>query len=643
MINDFHHITLNGVNYRLAENAEGQHYNLRMEPLRPPNAQVVAGENNVFQMRPDMLQWSLTDWSGGMGQLRFDPQNPNRWFLIAGADVFTHPGEFRRGWHLVPLENNAGAVRDFEDTACMWHSSKTAFRVYSSDDYFSYTLPNVAGAAAGTAVTGLDDASDICAVVFDGAHTFFTQAGNNTLYRATDAAPQTAIVVETGAILPTGATVLTQLGPYVYVMKGGVVWEAAKSGTGDPLELFDPEIPVVLFEDMVAMGGKIYTMVSTNAGAEVFEITPTSAAGPGFGRPVGGFPGFTPDTLHAYGGLLYLSHGISNAAPEGTQQVYLYMDPNGSSGTIGTIEPDTNDNFGVQNSSAKSRTSGAAATTHYFGLWWKPNGIVDPVETDYGVAAVEVDGPGGGFAVLAYSTAGGNDNDEARKLEVFPTDRASLVVMERDGSVSRLYICENDTGFRDKSAPMAAAVSPFFDFGIASEKILSSIQLDCTPPTGTEEIHIDIKLGPGEVWDEDVAVFDASDTVFGVTLSTSGTPLVFSSLQIRIRILYDAAAPDEDNVILRGINVFAQVATKVRVWDLLIDVGDSTDLVLPYGKQKIDSLITAAGGQIVPFVDGYQSGVVTAPTAVDVVVDSMEMLVARPGEGVAHVVLREVG
>jgi len=66
MIDSENHISLDGVKYRLDEAAEGEHYIRAGEPLRPPNAQVVQGETGQkFQMRPDTLLWSITDWSGG--------------------------------------------------------------------------------------------------------------------------------------------------------------------------------------------------------------------------------------------------------------------------------------------------------------------------------------------------------------------------------------------------------------------------------------------------------------------------------------------------------------------------------------------------------------------------------------------------
>ncbi|NIV39454.1 MAG: hypothetical protein GWN58_61610, partial [Anaerolineae bacterium] len=43
------------------------------------------------------LLWSITDWSGGEGQHKFDPQAPNRSRYTKAADVFSEPGKLKSG------------------------------------------------------------------------------------------------------------------------------------------------------------------------------------------------------------------------------------------------------------------------------------------------------------------------------------------------------------------------------------------------------------------------------------------------------------------------------------------------------------------------------------------------------------------
>lgn len=655
----FTHVQIDGVEYALAENAEGDHYVLSDQPARPPNAQVVQGTPGLFQLRPDMLQWDLTDWSGGMGQLKWDPENPNRWLTLYGFDVFSQPGELRRGFRLVALENNVGAIRIFDHEAVAWvipDNIEVEYRLYSATSYFSYPNSSATGPAAGTAVTGLDDATDICGLAYDGTNTYFTQEGNNTLYRATNAAPQTAIVVETGAVLPTGATQLTELGPYVYVALNGIVYEKAKSGAGTVTIILDTEVDDVDVEDLVTMDGKVYFMVTNVSSTIIYEITPSTSAGPGFGRLMTSLVGFRLQGMHAFGGLLYLN-GNQDAGIGGSSTISLplmYLNPagQGSVGTLGTMPIDL-----VQmewtNMDYRTHTVAAGTLTHYFGLFARLNLEADQVPSsapstlrDFNPMLVEVDGISGGFAVVAAGDANNNDNDGGKVIEMFPTAPRSQIIQSWDGTQSTFFIIENNQfghASSDPSGLMGMAISPFNSFGVAADKILSALELDCSTITGAEEIHIDVQLGPDATWQDDVAVFTASSTSFYVPLSQSAsTPLLFTSLRIRIRVYYKAT-PDDDNVVIRGISLFAQIPKSVRQWDLLVDIGNDNS-TKPLGKTRADALKTAKGKAVVTFIDRYTGdNQVAAEATAYVTVDELTIRMAKPGEGLAQVRLREIG
>src|SRR5690606_39665634 len=123
MIDRQYHIELNGVGYRLAEDAEGQHYIRTYEPLRPPNAGVVQGEQSAkFQVRPDTLLWSLTDWSGGAGQFLFDLENPNRHRELHAVRAFERPGVLQPGFYVeefeVRSEEHTSELQSRENLVC---------------------------------------------------------------------------------------------------------------------------------------------------------------------------------------------------------------------------------------------------------------------------------------------------------------------------------------------------------------------------------------------------------------------------------------------------------------------------------------------------------------------------------------------
>src|SRR5690606_35015078 len=51
------------------------------------------GEENLFQLREEVLLWSISDWSGGEGRIRFSPQQPNLHWRLRNVDAFSRPGK----------------------------------------------------------------------------------------------------------------------------------------------------------------------------------------------------------------------------------------------------------------------------------------------------------------------------------------------------------------------------------------------------------------------------------------------------------------------------------------------------------------------------------------------------------------------
>ena len=87
MIDSYFHIRLNGVKYRIAEDAEGSGYDKRLSPLLIQSGQAVQGETGKSKLRPDILSWSITDWSGGEGLLKFNAEEANRYWFSHNMDV----------------------------------------------------------------------------------------------------------------------------------------------------------------------------------------------------------------------------------------------------------------------------------------------------------------------------------------------------------------------------------------------------------------------------------------------------------------------------------------------------------------------------------------------------------------------------
>ena len=126
-----HHIELDGIRYRLAEGAEGQHHNVRGEPLRPPNAVTVQGESSQkFQPRPEVLLWNWTDWSGGEGlrTLKFGAEFASRAWQLNRVRVFEEPGHLIPGYHVGTTVDSGGSA-DFTQNVSLGQARENLYAV----------------------------------------------------------------------------------------------------------------------------------------------------------------------------------------------------------------------------------------------------------------------------------------------------------------------------------------------------------------------------------------------------------------------------------------------------------------------------------------------------------------------------------
>ena len=84
MIDNWFEFELNSVKYKGKSVGGDPPLRESGQALRAQNAQLVQGETGaVFNMRPDVLVFKWTDWSGGEGQFNFDPQEAGRGVVAA--------------------------------------------------------------------------------------------------------------------------------------------------------------------------------------------------------------------------------------------------------------------------------------------------------------------------------------------------------------------------------------------------------------------------------------------------------------------------------------------------------------------------------------------------------------------------------
>jgi hypothetical protein len=181
------------------------------------------------------------------------------------------------------------------------------------------------------------------------------------------------------------------------------------------------------------------------------------------------------------------------------------------------------------------------------------------------------------------------------------------------------------------------------DFELADNKILSTIRLTTEPlPAGTS-VEVQYQLDQSGVWESAGTFNTAGGTGTEFVVSNSTTTKIFRNLQLRIK-LFNGGDTSKTPVVLQ-VSVRATVARTLKVWRLvlaLMDEGKAQSRSFS-GERQLENIVsTGDSGTIVEFKDGTISRKAGVFNTHSVIIDSYEIEVDRPGEGVASVVLREV-
>lgn len=604
MIDRQYHIELNGVGYRLAEDAEGQHYIRTYEPLRPPNAGVVQGEQSAkFQVRPDTLLWSLTDWSGGAGQFLFDLENPNRHRELHAVRAFERPGVLQPGYFVEEtLDNAAGTFDDFEGVLAVV-DGRLALKSLSDAQVVLW------GSGAWEAPITLDTVSSgtiVGGVWGDTNNLYIVHSGTNDIYSWPGSGTSVTALDTTG--VPTDP-IIAALGPVVYAAGGGEVWEVSISG-GSPVEVYNYTGTAV---GLYPLNGRMYLLVQDNQTTHIHELTPTTAAGPGFGVELTALPGLTSQALWAHSGLLF----VGGVLEESEEQAIFYVAPDGALGTLGPVELDSAVEFLV------AGPNNSAMLSHFFATY---NSVASGDLTLY-----QVDSISGGMSAVATIAL---NTPTARNVAYYEGDL--FVSATIDGPANRTY-----RALRGGYAEDSYAVSSWHDFTLADEKLLGSIVLACEPLPADWTVYVDYARDGIDSWTNAITYTTDNGTGTKVAVSTDSSTITFRTLSIRIRMEYTGSGAPTTAPAVLGVDVMATVVQPQKVWRLLLDLADDSGEGL--GEKRITNLVTAATSKVaVQLNDGYRSRKPGQFDAHDVIVDQCDMVLHRPGEGVAHVLLREV-
>src|SRR5690606_5113733 len=436
---------------------------------------------------------------------------------------------------------------------------------------------------------------------------YFVDAGTNYIYKWPGSRTSVTALDTTG--VPTDP-IIAALGPVVDAAGGGEVWEVSISG-GSPVEVYNYTGTAV---GLYPLNGRMYLLVQDNQTAHIHELTPTTAAGPGFGVELTALPGLTSQALWAHSGLLF----VGGVLEESEEQAIFYVAPDGALGTLGPVEPDS----AVELLVAGSNNS--AMLSHFFATY---NSAASGDLTLY-----QVDSISGGMAAIASIDL---NVPAISSVAYFKGDLYASAFI--GGSfVQRLYRAR-----RDRYAVDSYAVSSWHDFTLADEKLLGSIVLACEPLPADWTVYVDYARDGVDSWTNAITYTTDNGTGTKVAVSTDSSTITFRTLSIRIRMEYTGSGAPTTAPAVLGVDVMATVVQPQKVWRLLLDLADDSGEGL--GEKRITNLVTAATSKaVVQLNDGYRSRKPGQFDAHDVVVDQCDMVLHRPGEGVAHVLLREV-
>lgn len=610
-------VELNGVKYNLAEDAEGQHYQLAGEPLRPPNAVTVQGEDRQkFQMRPDTLLWTLTDWAGGEGQQKYDFRAPNRWRELTGVRAFETPGKLKAGFYVEDTKDSGGVSDLAIDGLLGIGKSNLYLFDYDTNAAYAWDSANGRWGAAST-LTGPTNGArrQICG---DANYLYWQENGTTEVWRWDGTTASTI----TTTLVDDSDSYLAELGGYVYAVsvKEGKVWEMSKTPTTiTEIDDFSDEPGSAQNSAIVPMDGKLYVLVTDTASSRIREITPTTAAGTGFGAEIARLQGFKARSIWAHSGTLYVSGEYGN-----TQWTIMYVQPDGTYGTLGEMRP------GDSLLEIAAATDGASMLEHY--------AVLEQIDASRDEqAVVQIDAVSGGYALLAINEDGDEADGQIYSVAEFEGD--IFFSTKDDAAVRRTMRAR-----RDQYTKASEAISPWHDFDLAEKKILASVVLSMEDLPADWQVRVDYALDGVDTW---VNVIDNTTTNSNgetAVVSTDTSSIQFGTLSIRVRLDYTGGGVPTTTPVILGVDVRAVVAQPVPVWRLLINLSDDKSGAQGHsGARKLTNIKTAADlKQVISFKDGYQDRTPGVFVEYDVVIDKYTFDLSLPGEGVAAVVLKEI-
>ena len=626
MIDGYFHVQLGSYKYRLASNSLDAHYTAKLVALNASNAQVTQSSDQQLDLNPDSLVWESTDWSGGEGSKKWDPQKANMYDISYRVDALHTPGSLR----LANTVETSGINR----TGTLVKASDKLFHFSSSDDTIGTYSGNLANTTWDEQDAGTISDSDYFGVRGDGdgKYIYMPIGSLNDIYRYEPHATYTNDMADTDKWVDADSQAvfdrpLVKIGNKIFVVhldgaKVSVVeYSTTASPTVSPTEIFvayEGNLDAGSNQGIVCRGdNELFVCVRTKAGESIlYRITPASALGEAFGTEVGRFPGFSVDCIWYASGVLLLA-GTSTTT--GVDKRTIYYVKGTELGSFGLIRQD------ATFTDAKLITSTDASRMDRT-FFLAPTGSASNYWTLFTID------------LLTGAIFGGPEFAAVRDPNSVVDFLGRTFVSENKGSSNTQTY--RTAGTYSTSGELITSVH---DFDIGEEKTLMSIRLSTEPLPANTAVQVYYQDDQDGTWTS-AGTYD-TDSGTGTTfkISTDSSSVKFRNLQLKIKLTTSdtAATP-----VVRSVQVRCTPTEYVREWDMLLDISDEDAQAQGRaftGSQLIDYLKAEATNEnIIQFDNGYETPTSGSYDEHDVMIREYNINLTSAGQGVASIKVREV-
>ena len=626
MIDGYFHVQLGSYKYRLASNAVDSHYVAKSVSLTAQNSQITQSSNMTLDLNPDSLVWESTDWSGGEGQKKWNPEQSNMYDLSYKIDALHTPGSIR-------LANTVEASGISQKGTLIKANDKLVFFSHQDDTYSVYS-----GNLANTTWTSNDTSALTDDKIFgvrgdgDGKYAYIPVGNTDDVYRFSINDDSTAAASETlfvnNDITSVHDRPLVKVGNKLFVIHletdtlKVIEYSVSAGALGSQKTVFETHestLDAYSNQGIVARGDdELFICVRTKQGESIlYRVKPSNQLGTGYGVEVGRLSGFTVDCIWYAAGVLFMG-GTSTTTGVGERVIYYAKGT--ELGSFGLLRQD--EDF----TDAKPILSTEAARMDRT-FFLAPTGSSSSTWTLFTIDLLT----GAVFGGPEFTSV-----DEPNSVTDFLG--RIFVTQDKESSSAGSYRVASTY------ASSGELMSPVHDFQIADQKTLMSVRISTEPLPANTSVEVYYQNDQDGTWTLAGSAFDTTGgTSKTYEISTNSSSVKFNNLQLKVKLITTNSSVTP---VVRAVSARATPTEAVKEWDLILDVTDEDANAQGQsltGATLIDNLQTAANQEnVIQFLNGYENANAGSYDTYQTIIKQYGIQLTSPGQGNVVLRLREV-